>query len=31
MEERLKLVIVALPLGTQDYGRNTMTGLPESG
>ena len=27
----LKLVVVAFPLGTQDYGNSTMTGLPVAG
>ena len=27
----LKLVVVAFPLGTQDYGNSTMTGPPVSG
>ena len=27
----LKLVVVAFPLGAQDYGNSTMTGMPVSG
>ena len=27
----LKLVVVAFPLGAQDYGNSTTTGLPVSG
>ena len=27
----LKLVVVAFPLGAQDYGKSTTTGLPMSG
>ena len=29
--ESLKLVTVAFPIGAQDYGNITMTGLPVSG
>ena len=28
--ESLELVLVAFPLGTQDYGKSTVTGLPMS-